>query len=68
MEKSPQLREILHITHKDQTHLAQNKLHITELTILPQFAIVLMESTLWVAGELKEEDYIYIRKQTPKQI
>ena len=38
-----------------QTHLAQNKLHITELTILKQFAIVFMESTLWVAGELREE-------------
>ncbi len=39
-----------------KTHLAQNKLHITELTILPQFAIVLMESALWVAGELQKEE------------
>lgn len=38
-----------------KTHLAQNKLHITELTILPQLAIVLMKSTLWVAGELQGE-------------
>lgn len=32
-----------------KTHLAQNKLYITELTVLPQFAIILMEGTLWVA-------------------
>lgn len=42
-----------------KTHLAQNKLHITELTILPQFAIVLMESALWVAGKLPEENNIF---------
>lgn len=31
------------------THLAQNKLHITELTVLPQLTVVLVQSALWVA-------------------
>lgn len=35
-------------------HLAQNKLHITELTVFPQFTVVLMQRALWVARELQE--------------
>lgn len=37
------------------THLTQNKLHITELTVLPQLTIVLMKSAFWVARELQEK-------------
>lgn len=39
-----------------KTHLAQNKLHITELTILPELSIVLMKSALWVAGKLQQQN------------
>lgn len=37
------------------THLTQNKLHITELAVLPQLTVVLVQSALWVARELQEE-------------
>lgn len=39
-----------------KTHLAQNKLHITELTILPELSIVLMKSALWIAGKLQQQN------------
>lgn len=38
-----------------KTHLAQNKLHVTELTVLPQLAVVLVESALWVARKLRRQ-------------
>lgn len=38
-----------------KTHLAQNELHITELTVLKQLSIVLVKGTLWVAGKLQQQ-------------
>lgn len=38
-----------------KTYLAQNELHITELTVLPQLAIIFVESTFWVAWELQSK-------------
>lgn len=39
----------------EKHYLPQDELHIAELTILPQFAIVFMERTLWIAGKLQRQ-------------
>lgn len=50
------LVSLQHMTVMRRTHLPQNKLHVTELTILKQFAIVLMEGALRIARELYEKE------------
>lgn len=48
------LRSSVFQRHEGHTNLAQNKLHIAELTVFPQFTVVLVQSALWVARELRE--------------
>lgn len=38
-----------------KTHLAQNELHVAELTVLPQPSVVLVKGALWVAGKLRRQ-------------
>lgn len=39
-----------------KTHLAQDELHVTELTVLPELPIVLVKGTFWVAGKLQQKN------------
>lgn len=47
-----------------QTNLPQDKLYITELTVFPQFAIVLMKCALWITRKLGQK----VIKQRPVRI
>jgi len=38
-----------------QTNLSQDKLYITELTVFPKFAIVLMKCAFWVTRKLGQK-------------
>lgn len=54
-------KQVIFFILTGQTNLPQDKLYITELTVFPQFAIVLMKCALWITRKLGKKIIILIK-------